>query len=75
VATQDDGDYKTRQREVTEVGTTVPLCPHLQCRYTTTGLALSDRQQLFRSLLSRKKCINLFSDVFVGLMMIEKCLF
>jgi len=31
---------KTRQREVTDPGTTVPLSPHLQCRYTDKQYSL-----------------------------------
>ena len=29
---------KTRQREVTDAGTTVPLSPHLQCRYSDDNI-------------------------------------
>ena len=29
---------KTRQREVTDAGTTVPLSPHLQCRYSDNNI-------------------------------------
>ena len=29
---------KTRQREVTDAGTTVPLSPHLQCRYSDDNM-------------------------------------
>ena len=34
---QDKTD-KTRQREVTDAGTTVPLSPHLQCRYSDDNI-------------------------------------
>ena len=29
---------KTRQREVTDAGITVPLSPHLQCRYSDDNI-------------------------------------
>ena len=32
------GQDKTRQREVTDAGTTVPLSPHLQCRYSDDNI-------------------------------------
>ena len=34
------GIDKTRQREVTDAGTTVPLSPHLQCRYSDKQYSL-----------------------------------
>ena len=63
---------KTRQREVTDAGTTVPLSPHLKCRYSDKQYSLyltknSDRSPVPVRLALQsnlvdwtKTCLNVF---------------